>query len=185
MIYTFRMNKPDVILIAGPAGSGKTSTAERIALHPNWIHVSEDDHWNDVKAGQPPHALRTREEEKIVQSRVLSRLHEILGSGKKAVLEFILYDDPPDPLLSYQKELSDRGVHYITRILKPDVEEILRRIDLRGREEDAQEALRKHAENQVAVLSSSHIDPSWVIDSSKVPLEEVYDRHFKSLVEPR
>ena len=151
--------KPSVILIAGPAGSGKTSTAARIAEHPDWIHVSEDDHWNEVKAGQPPHALRTGEEEKIVQKRVVSQLTDILGTGKKPVLEFILYDDPPDPLLSYQKELTDRDIRYVTRILKPDVEEILRRIDERRRDEEGPEELRRHAENQVNVLGSPHIRP--------------------------
>ena len=34
-----------VLLIAGPAGVGKTTTAQRIAQNAGWVLISEDDAW--------------------------------------------------------------------------------------------------------------------------------------------
>lgn len=42
-----------VILISGPAGSGKTTMASLIAQHDTWIMISEDDAWAKLKAGHP------------------------------------------------------------------------------------------------------------------------------------
>jgi len=178
------MTKKAVILLAGPAGSGKTSTAARIARHPEWVHVSEDEYWVKIKEGRPPHERRTPEEHDIVQQRVAERVAEIVSSNKNVVLEFILYEDPPRPLVCYQEALGARDVPVITRILRPTVEEILRRIQVRQRRSDDDlHRLRVHAENQVRVLASPHIQPDWVIDTTDLTLEEVYARHFKPTVE--
>jgi adenylate kinase family enzyme len=175
-----------VILLAGPAGSGKTTTASRIADHPDWVHLSEDDHWVKIKEGRPADELRTADEEKIVQSEVLRRVIATLADHKKVVLEFILYEDPPHPLLSYQKALTVADIPFTTKILRPNVEEILRRIKIRGRDTESDIAqLRADAAHQVQCLGSSHIQSDWVIDTTDIPLEEVYEKHFKPIVEKK
>ena len=82
--------KPQVLLLAGPGGAGKTSTAARIARHPDWEQVSEDDYWVKIKEGHPWGELRTPEEERIVQDKVVRRVIELLARKKNVVLEFIL-----------------------------------------------------------------------------------------------
>ena len=84
--------KPQVILLAGPGGAGKTSTAARIARHPDWEQVSEDDYWVKIKEGHPWGELRTPEEERIVQDEVVRRIVELVARKKNVVLEFILYE---------------------------------------------------------------------------------------------
>ena len=41
--------KPTAILLAGPAGSGKSTTAARVGQHPRWAHMSEDEWWVKIE----------------------------------------------------------------------------------------------------------------------------------------
>jgi predicted kinase len=176
--------KPRVILIAGPGGVGKTSIAARIAQHPGWEHVSEDDYWVALKAGRPPGELRTLAEEHAVQAQVLDRVEALVRDGKSVALEFILYKDPPEPVLNYQRALAAAAVPFETRLLRADADEVLRRMVERGRAGDADaEARRSQVAHQLQCLTSRHVDPDWVIDTSGVPLDEVFTRHFRTLLE--
>ena len=179
--------RPAVILISGPGGAGKSSTAARIAQEPGWVHLSEDEHWVAVKEGRPVGELRTAEEQEVVQQRVVDQLVRLVSGGGRAVLELILYEDPPRPLLRYRAALASAGIPFATRILRPDVDEILRRIQRRARDRDEDkdlDLLRWNAEHQVHVLSSPHIERSWVIDTTALTLDEVYQQHFAPLVDP-
>src|SRR5579863_1488319 len=123
-----------VVLLTGPAASGKTSLAARIATSPGWKHLCEDDYWVKIKEGHPAGELRTPEEQKMVQAEVISDLLTLLTGGNRVVLEFVLYEDPPRPLLTYQRVLSERAISFMTRILRPSLDELLARIRARGRE---------------------------------------------------
>ncbi|MEA3056087.1 MAG: hypothetical protein QOD30_1519 [Actinomycetota bacterium] len=176
--------RPSVVLIAGPAGAGKTTIAARIAQHSDWIHLSEDEHWTRVKVGRPPGELRTTEEQDVVQREVIDRMADAVAKGAHVALELILYEDPPRPLQQYQRALDARRLAYATRVLRPSVDELLRRIATRGRSiEVALPDLRAGIEHQVGVLSSTHIDRDWVINNENLSVDELYDRHFRSLVE--
>ena len=176
--------KPYVILLAGPGGAGKTTTAARIAQHPDWEHLSEDDYWVKIKEGHPWGELRTREEQLLVQDEVVRRLIDLATRKKNVVLEFILYEDPPHPLLNYQNALRSKGVPFTSRVLRPSVDEVLRRMTIRGRPRDADmEKSRAQVEHQIQCLASQHIRGDWAIDTSGVPLEEVYLRYFRAIVE--
>lgn len=146
--------------------------------------MSEDDHWVKIKEGHPWGELRTAEEERIVQDEVVRRVIELVAGKKNVVLEFILYEDPPRPLLNYQNALTLRGIPFTTRILRPSADEVLRRMKMRGRPRDADvEKRRAQAEQQLRCLASPYIHHDWVIDTSDIPLEEVYATHFLAIVE--
>jgi adenylate kinase family enzyme len=175
---------PMVILVAGPGGAGKTTTAARIALHPQWRHISEDDYWVRIKQGHPAGDLRTADEQAVVQGQVLVALLAIIDAGRKVVLEFILYETPPRPLLNYQAALRSRRIPFESRILKPELSEVLRRVQTRARPGDADlEARRKNTLHQLRCLEPPHVDAGWIVDTTDLSLEDVYQRHFRHLVE--
>ena len=122
--------------------------------------------------------MRSSEQEQVVQAQVGKDLLAVSRSGRSAVLEFILYKDPPNPLTAYQKLLSDSDIAFNTVVLKPSVDEILRRMQERGRPNDLKdlEARRPHAEHQVQRLENEHIDPRWVIDPKGLSIDEVVDQ---------
>lgn len=178
------VDAPMVILIVGPVGVGKTSTAARIAQHPQWEHVSEDDYWVKIKEGKPRGELRTSEEQLVVQRRVLEDVLTLIGERRKVVLEFILYETPPRALLHYQGALSSRRIPVETLLLRAHIDEVLSRMQSRGRPRDADLAQRRHdVWAQLRSLESPHVKPEWVLDTTDISLEDVYQRYFRHLVE--
>jgi adenylate kinase family enzyme len=175
-----------VILITGPAGSGKTSLANRIAQNENWIHVSEDFHWVEIKKGHPAGEGRTPEEQKIVQPAVVLQVKEQLSKGNNVVLEFINYENPPKPLIYYYEELQKNQCNILVKVLRPTEFVIWERKKLRGRENDQNyEKELKNARYQLGCLDSSYIKDEWVIDNSNMTVEEIYTKYFLAFIQSK
>lgn len=166
------MKKTQVLLITGPAGSGKTTLAQKVAEKLGWRYVSEDEYW--VKNGWSGH--RTEEQEQTVQRMVIDDIVDMCIKNQGVVLEFILYKDPPNPLTEYQKALEAKSLQYETIALKPSLEEIVRRLNERGRDEDIKdmENRRKFAQTQIRCLESEYI-AQFVVDSTNLSVDELSD----------
>ncbi|MFN5062686.1 MAG: AAA family ATPase [Pseudomonadota bacterium] len=119
-----------VILVAGPAGSGKTSMGRRIGSEDGWFHLSEDRVWDELP--RDPHTARTEAEKVIVQAKAIEYIKAELRKGRSVILEFIVYDNPPQPIAFYQAQLARLGVPVHIRVLRPAIDEILLRQDTRG-----------------------------------------------------
>lgn len=172
-----------VLLIAGPAGSGKTTMGERIGRVDGWTHISEDGVWNELP--RDPHTMRTEEEKAVVQQRTLGYIQLELRKGKSIVLEFIVYDNPPQPIIFYRDELEKLKVPVRIKVLRPSLQAILARQESRANVHDRESPLaarKANAEHQLSCLSSDFIQPEWVVDSSGLAVEEVYARHFAHIV---
>lgn len=172
-----------VLLIAGPAGSGKTTMGARIGGVAGWHHLSEDCVWNELP--REPHTARTEEEKAVVQHRTLGYLQAALRQGQSVVLEFIVYDHPPQPILFYRDELEKLKVPVHIKVLRPALQDILARQAFRANVHDRESPLaarKANAEHQLFCLSSDFIQPEWVVDSSGLSVEEVYARHFAQIV---
>lgn len=170
-----------VLLIAGPAASGKSSAAERAGAHEGWAHISEDDVWNEI--GHPPEELRTDSDQLVVHARVHQKLLQHLKAGRSVALEFILFHNPPWPLHHYRQFLVEQGVPTETRIIRPTMAQLVERAKRRGRQSDLVqiELFKANAQHQLACLAS--VDPNWVVDSSPSSFDEFFERNFRRLVE--
>jgi predicted kinase len=171
-----------VILITGPAGSGKTTLAERIARNPNWVHVSEDAYWIEIKKGHRPGELRTQEEQRVVQPAVVHDVQSLLATGHQVVLEFILYEDPPLPLIYYHEHLGRPGVDILVRALRPTTAVLARRKSSRGRA-GASEHEDRHIQRQLACLDASFVRTEWIVDNSGLSVEQTYDDYFRDFID--
>ncbi len=162
--------KPKTLLITGPTGSGKSSLAQNIAGKLGWTYLSEDDYWTQNDWGSGP---RTSEQERIVQEQVTSELVSATRRGQNVVLEFILYKEPPNPLTTYQAALSDNSIKFGTIALAPSVDEILKRLDMRGRPDDLGDPVerRRNVEYQVSVVRSEAINPEWIVDPTNMTID--------------
>ncbi len=178
-----KLKERKVVLITGPAGSGKTSLAERIAQNKNWVLVSEDVHWGEIHKDRTSGG-RTPEEQEIVQPAVLQQVRELLFKGKDVVLEFLIYEDPPKPLIYYYKELLKETNQVCVAVLQPSEAAIWERKRKRGRLDDQNyEKELRNARHQLACLESNTIREEWRIDSSNLTVEEIYIQFIRDFVE--
>jgi adenylate kinase family enzyme len=159
-----------VLIVTGPGGSGKSTLAAHVAARLGWLHIGEDDRWVANGWGS---GLRSAEHEAIVQQQVVTEARSALAAGRGVVIDHILYALPPNPLTAYQEALADAGV--TTVVLRPPVDEILRRMVERGRPNDLAglDQRRLDAEWQVAILGPDHIDQSWIVDPTDRPVDDL------------
>jgi adenylate kinase family enzyme len=176
-------SSPNVILIAGPAGAGKTTMAKRIGNEPGWVALSEDEFWDRLP--REPHTFRTDVEKAIVQGMVADAAIELLERGERVAIEFIVYEDPPQPIQFYATILAEAGYQVAVRVLRPSVAALLDRHAKRGNSHDTEVSVdirRGFAEQQVRCLNSQAIDAKWVIDASELSVDELYAMHFAPLL---
>jgi hypothetical protein len=111
------------------------------------------------------------------------------SKNNNIALEFLVYEDPPKPLLFYKKELSKLGADILIRILKPKIEVISRRRKERNLPHDRDYFDRKKTgaeckdHLQIEVLGSKHIKKEWIIEDSEFSLEDIYKNYFAEFVE--
>jgi adenylate kinase family enzyme len=176
-------SSPNVILIAGPAGAGKTTMAKRIGNEPGWVALSEDEFWDRLP--REPHTFRTDVEKAIVQGMVADAAIELLERGERVAIEFIVYEDPPQPIQFYATILGEAGYQVAVRVLRPSVAALLDRQAKRGNSHDTEVSVdirRGFAEQQVRCLNSQAIEATWVIDASELSVDELYAMHFAPLL---
>lgn len=182
MGYNKTMNmtaRADILMIVGPGGSGKSTLAQRVANDLGWKYIEEDRYWVNAKFDS---GLRTPEQERTIQARVIKDLQASVDHGTGVVLEFILYKTPPNPLTAYREFCNQASIQHRVVALAPSTDEIIKRMRRRGRENDLadMEGRRRDAEHQLACLEADYIRP-YVIDTSSVSIEEL-SRHCQKVI---
>jgi len=100
------------------------------------------------------------------------------------VLEFINYENPPQPLLYYYEALGKVPCTILVKVLRPSEKVIMARKKIRNRanDQDYEQGL-KNARHQLACIASSAIKDEWIIDNSEMTVEEAYAKCFLAFVE--
>lgn len=164
---------PRVILIAGPAGAGKTTLAQTIAAQPGWVMLSEDQYWSQLP--RDPFALRSDADKYEIQALVLADIRRHVAAGQSVALEFIVYDDPPQPVQFYHAAVQALGIPVTVCVLRPSVTTLMARQAQRGLPHDTEvssEVRHANALHQLRCLAHPAIDPGWVVAADQMePLQ--------------
>ena len=167
-----------IVLITGPAGAGKTTLAMHIAQQPGWTLLSEDAYWGRLP--RDPHMLRTDAEKSFIQAQVVADATAAVHAGQHVAIEFVLYEDPPQPLFFYRQALASlSGVTIIPCVLRPTLTTIMARQAQRGNDHDtllSVEMRHRNAVHQLACVASPSIPAAWIIDNTALSAVAVWQQ---------
>ena len=113
-----------VLLITGPAGSGKTTISRIFAERFGWSRVAEDDVWpalfgkNRGTIGSDEHRRKRAE----VHEQVFAQLLAARRGGRDVVIEATVHESPPESFAEYRDFFSAHGIEWYLRVLYPRVE---------------------------------------------------------------
>lgn len=120
----------EVLILTGPPGSGKTTTAKMMAAQPGApkVHLHADDFWHFIKHGAIAPYLPESHRQNETVINVLAQAAEGYASGRF----FVIVDGIIGPwfLQSFRQLRAPR--HYV--VLVPSLDEAIERCRLRGGE---------------------------------------------------
>lgn len=117
-----------ILILTGPPGSGKTTTAGALAAEPGapTVHLHADDFWHFIKNGAIPPYLPEADRQNEIVIDVLSRTAEAYAGGGY----FVIVDGIIGPWFLQPFRGLVAPLHYV--VLRPPLSTAIERCRLRG-----------------------------------------------------
>ena len=118
----------EILILTGPPGSGKTTTAQALAEESGSpkVHLHSDDFWHFIKNGSIPPYLPEAHEQNAVVMDVLAGVAEGYAAGG----DFVVEDGIIGPWFLQTFKAVTAPVHYV--VLRPPLDVAILRCQKRG-----------------------------------------------------
>ena len=118
----------EILILTGPPGSGKTTTAQALAAEPgsSKVHLHCDDFWHFIKHGAIPPYLPEAHEQNAVVVDVLTKVAATYAHGGY----FVIVDGIVGPWFLEPFRKITAPLHYV--VLRPPLDVAIRRCQQRG-----------------------------------------------------
>lgn len=168
-----------VLLLTGPCGSGKSTLAGLVATHRGWVHISEDEIWQNLygKSRKSPDRSPGSEQFAKILDVVGSQILTLVASGKSIALDFLVTTTSAIELWSYVDFLKQHKIGHVIRVLRPTLCDLIARDKERSCWTIGPEGLQKIYLRQ----SQMQIPNDCIIDNSSETPELTYQRNFADL----
>lgn len=167
------MKRNFVIVITGPAGSGKTTLAKMVSAFYKCAYISGDEISKKLFPDTYVNIEKNPKDSKIVEKQLLKDVKEIFSKGGNVVVDYIILGEK---YISEYKNLF--GKHLVFKVIFPPMKIIIERDKKRDcwtSGEDTVERLYKEYEILKPIIGVSNY-----IDNSNQTPEETFNKYFKN-----
>jgi|GEM_PF-1117344 adenylate kinase family enzyme len=165
--------KNQVLILTGPAGSGKTTIAELLVKNKDFV-LLDSDH-EDTEFFPNGNQWLPKNHQKLSQAhdKILKKAKDIFASGKSVVVDYIIFNQFSEFIDKFKKEFKD---NLEIKVLFPDKNIMIKRDKERECWTAGEKAINEIYNKLEAVKSEIGVDN--YIDTSDEAPEETIKKHF-------
>ncbi|MCD4704523.1 AAA family ATPase [bacterium] len=162
-----------VLILTGPAGSGKTTIAELLVKNKDFVLLDGD--YEDTEFFPNGNQWLPENYQKLCQAhdKILKKVKDIFESGKSVVVDYIIFNQFSEFIDKFKKEFKD---NLKIKVLFPDKNVMIERDQERKCWTAGEDAIN-NIYNKLEVIKSE-IGADNYIDTSDEAPEKTIEKHF-------